>query len=64
MRSSIPRAAAALSLLGALLVPLLPTHAATAAVPHAASAPGAELGYDRLTIRRGEAWLAITVPTR
>jgi exopolysaccharide biosynthesis protein len=56
VRSSLPRAAAVLSLLGALLVPLVPSHPAAAAVPHAAAAPGAELGYDRLTIRRGDTW--------
>ncbi|MDT7538914.1 MAG: hypothetical protein QOI82_2499 [Actinomycetota bacterium] len=56
MRTSLPRAAAVLSLLGALLVPLVPTHPASAATPHAAAAPGAELGYDRLTIRRGDTW--------
>jgi hypothetical protein len=56
VRPSIPRAAAVLSLLGALLVPLVPTRPAVAAVAHAAAAPGAELGYDRLTIRRGDTW--------
>ncbi|MCU1589229.1 MAG: PhosphodieSPTER glycosidase [Frankiales bacterium] len=59
MRSSLPRAAAGIALVGALLSPLLPTVSATAApapTPHAAAAPGAELGYDRLTLRRGDTW--------
>lgn len=55
MRSSLPRAAAGLVLLAGLLAPALPTAAATAA-PRVATAPGAEIGYDRLTLRRGDTW--------
>ena len=36
--------------------PLLARPAEAAAVAAAATAPGAELGYDRLTIRRGDTW--------
>jgi hypothetical protein len=59
VRSSLPRAAAAVALTGALLSPLLPAQtagAATPTAPHAAAAPGAEVGYDRLTLRRGDTW--------
>lgn len=70
MRSSLLRAAGGIVLLAALLSPL-PSAAATAhsvvaatgaatnfagVLPHAAAAPAAELGYDRLTIRRGGTW--------
>ena len=61
MRSSLPRIAVVLTLLSAVAAPLSATIAAgpaTAAVaPHAAIAPGAELPYDRLTLRRGDTWL-------
>jgi hypothetical protein len=72
VRSSLPRAAAGLVLLGAVLSPLASTTSATAApvtapvtarvtapVTAAAAAPAATdpLGYDRLTLRRGDTWL-------
>jgi hypothetical protein len=61
------RSAAGLALFGALLAPVLvgaapsataatATAATLAAVATAATAPGAELGYDRLTLRRGDTW--------
>ncbi|MDT7546695.1 MAG: hypothetical protein QOE99_2805 [Actinomycetota bacterium] len=60
MRFSPPRTLGGLALLGALLSPLVtaltPAAAVTPTAPHAAAAPGAELGYDRLTIRRGDTW--------
>ncbi|MBK5307138.1 MAG: phosphodiester glycosidase family protein [Frankiaceae bacterium] len=56
MRSSLPRAAAGLVLLGALLTPLLPSSPATAAPPPAATPPDTEIPYDRLTLRRGDTW--------
>jgi exopolysaccharide biosynthesis protein len=60
VRFPLVRASSSLVLLGALLTPALPTAAAaaapTAAAPRAAVAAGAELGYDRLTLRRGDTW--------
>jgi hypothetical protein len=64
LRSPFPRlrtlsALGGLALLAALATPVLPAGTATAAVvlPHAATAAsGAELGYDRLTLRRGDTW--------
>ncbi|MCW2725059.1 MAG: copper amine oxidase-like protein [Frankiales bacterium] len=66
MRHLTPRPArfaAGLALFGTLLTPLLvgvapdATAAAPKAPPRAATPPGAELGYDRLTLRRGDTWL-------
>lgn len=58
MRSSLPRAAAGLVLLGALLSPLaISTSATAAAAPITAVAAASDpLGYDRLTLRRGDTW--------
>jgi hypothetical protein len=60
VRFSPPRTLGGLALLGALLSPLVtaltPASAVTPTAPHAAAAPGTELGYDRLTIRRGDTW--------
>jgi exopolysaccharide biosynthesis protein len=58
VRFSLPRVAGGLLLLGALLTPVLPAPTATAAgvAPAAAVVPGTQLGYDRLTVRRGDTW--------
>ena len=67
MRSVLPRTTGSLVLLAALLTPLVASHPAvaaavaapTAAAPTAARAAapaGRELGYDRLTLRRGDTW--------
>ena len=47
---------ATLAVSGALVTPLLGATASAAPAPAAARAAGAELGYDRLTIRRGGTW--------
>jgi hypothetical protein len=57
VRSSLPRAAAGLVLLGALLSPLVTTSTASAAPVSAVPAATDGLGYDRLTLRRGDTWL-------